>query len=59
MLVIVRNPLDVIISFANLMLLQSHTLEPYEPYYEQFTDWWDDWIRKIAKEMASNNDFII
>ena len=59
MIVIVRNPLDVILSFANLMLLQSHTLEPNELYHQQFPDWWEKWALKIAKEIADSHNYVI
>ena len=59
MIVIVRNPLDVILSFANLMLLQSHTLEPNELYHQQFPDWGEKWALKIAKEIADSHNYVI
>ena len=59
MLVLVRNPLDTILAFANLMLLESHNLEPNEPYYEKFPEWWDQWVIQMAREVAKSHEFVM
>ena len=45
---IVRNPLDVIASFAHFTCMSSHSLTPKESLNEQFTDWWVEWTKSIA-----------
>ena len=45
MIVIARNPIDVIPSFANLANTHSHSLEINEEYHVDFPDFWDKWVR--------------
>lgn len=41
----VRNPLDVIISYASLNCTMSHTTKPEFDYSVDFADWWKWWVK--------------
>ena len=44
MIVIARNPIDVFPSFAGLINLNSHSLEPEQQYHVDFPKFWDGWV---------------
>ena len=44
----VRNPLDVILSFASLSNTMSHTANPEFDYPTDYPDWWNWWVRTQA-----------
>ena len=48
----VRNPLDVILSFASLGNTMSHTAQPEFDYSKDFPEWWDWWVKDQAKAHA-------
>ena len=56
---VVRNPLDVIPSFAYLIHMRSHSLVPNEKLHEEFPSWWDEWARTVAKYIQQNHDFVV
>lgn len=41
---LMRNPLDVILSCAHMVLTCSHELVPKEEYHLDFPEFWDDWV---------------
>ena len=45
MIVMARNPIDVIPSFAGLYQLNSHSLEINESYPVDFPEYWDSWVQ--------------
>lgn len=45
----VRNPLDVIISFASLGNTMSHSGQPPFEYHKDYPAWWDWWISDQAE----------
>ena len=49
LLCVVRNPLDVIPSFAYLVHMLSHSLVPNEKLHECFPQWWAEWTKTIAE----------
>ena len=49
MICVVRNPLDVIPSFANLLHMRSHSLIPQEKLHEKFPEWWAEWSKTVAE----------
>ena len=48
MIVIARNPIDVIPSFANLVNTDSHSLETNEQYHIDFPEYWQKWIESFV-----------
>ena len=44
MIVIARNPIDVLPSFIGLSQLDSHSLVPEQEVQTAFPDWWNDWV---------------
>jgi len=56
MIVIARNPLDVIPSFANLVNTASHSLEINEEYHINFPEVWWEWVSKMTVNMKMNHD---
>ena len=44
MIVIARNPIDVLPSFINLTQMQSHNLVPEQQIHSEFPDWWNNWV---------------
>ena len=59
MIVIARNPIDVLPSFANLIYLDSHSLEPNEQYHVDFPDWWNQWIQNQIEAIKINHEKVI
>ena len=53
-----RNPIDVIPSFANQALLKSHSLAAAEKYETDHPAWWDAWVDAAAKSMAASHEHI-
>ena len=61
MIVVVRNPLDVIRELAdskNLFAAQDR-LQIVGNYNENHADWWDKWVSIQSKNMAEGHDYII
>jgi len=52
-LMCVRNPLDVLVSFASLVNTLSHTAEPEFSYATDFPEWWDWWVKDQAEKHAN------
>lgn len=48
----VRNPLDVILSFASLSNTMSHTATPEFDYAKDFPEWWSWWVKSQAEAHA-------
>ena len=42
--VLVRNPLDVIFNYANQVNTMTHELKPEYAYGKDFPEWWNWWI---------------
>ena len=59
MIIIVRNPIDVIPSFANLSLLKSHSKTTVEKFDKDFPEWWDQWVDSMVNRMAENHEFMM
>ena len=56
MFCIVRNPLDVIPSYAYLANMMSHSLVPREKLHERFPAWWAEWVKKVATLIKENHE---
>mmetsp|Transcript_30026 Transcript_30026/g.21783 ORF Transcript_30026/g.21783 Transcript_30026/m.21783 type:complete len:211 (+) Transcript_30026:468-1100(+) len=50
-LVIVRNPMDVIISYACFANTMNHSTKPKFSFFEEYPEWWNDWVSLNAKVM--------
>ena len=48
----VRNPLDVILSFASLSNTMSHAAQPPFSYDKDYPEWWNWWVTDQAKAHA-------
>ena len=59
MIVVVRNPIDVIPSFAYLHAFRSHSLTPNERLDVDFPEWWNEWVIKMAQCMQFNHTFTV
>ena len=59
MFCIVRNPLDVIPSFAYLVHMRSHSLVPNEKLHEKFPEWWAQWAKTVSEYIQYNHDYIV
>ena len=59
MIVLVRNPIDVIPSFANLSQLNSHSLQTNESYPDDFPEFWDEWVRHMTQGLKLNHEEVV
>ena len=59
MIVIARNPIDVIPSFANLVNTNSHSLEPNEQYNVDFPEFWDQFVRNFIEKTKTNHEVVV
>ncbi len=48
----VRNPLDVILSFASLGNTMSHSAQPEFCYSKDYPEWWNWWVTDQSKSHA-------
>ena len=56
MIVMARNPIDVIPSFCNLVNTQSHSLEINEKMHEDHPQSWWVWVNKMTANMKKNHE---
>lgn len=59
MIVMARNPIDVIPSFANLLNTHSHSLEVNEAYHVDFPEFWQPWVAQMIESMRQNHDEVL
>ena len=59
MIVIVRNPIDVIASCAGLFLSKSHTFEFENNLPDEFPEWWDGWVTAFCENIKTSQEFAI
>ena len=59
MFCIVRNPIDVFPSLANLLLIGSHSLEFNEKINERFPKFWNEFVAGKVKNMKYNHEFVM
>jgi len=50
-IMIVRNPLDVVISWLNLLAYGNHAYKAPFNYDEKFPNWWDWWVKDCINLM--------
>ena len=59
MIVMARNPIDVMPSFANLCNTGSHSLVPNEEYHTDFPEYWDEWVNSITQSLKKNHEQVL
>ena len=59
MIVIVRNPIDIIPSYAGLFLSKSHTFEFENSLPDEFPEWWDGWVTAMCENINIGKEFTI
>ena len=59
MIVIGRNPIDVIPSLANLVNTQSHSLEINEQYHVDFPEFWANWVTQMTQNIKKNHEDVL
>ena len=52
MIVIVRNPIDVIVSFANLFNTFTHSMVPEQSYSVDLPEFWNKWVPYLAEALS-------
>ena len=57
MIVIVRNPIDILPSMASLLNCCSHSLVP-EQSFDQLQEFWDAWIKFGAAGLKNNHNAV-
>ena len=58
MIVIARNPIDVIPSFALLKHTGSHSLTINEEWHEAFPEFWDSFVTVIVEGLKKNHEAV-
>ena len=59
MIVVARNPIDVIPSFAHLNNTHSHTLVVNERYDVDFPEFWEQWVTGMTAEIKANHASVL
>ena len=59
MIVIARNPLDVMPSFANLLNTHSHSLQVEQSYSKDEPDFWQAWVKQMTLNMKANHTDVL
>ena len=59
MICIVRNPLDIIASYAFFVCMKSHSLVPQENLNEAFPEWWTGWVKSMSDQICYNHNYIV
>ena len=59
MIVIVRNPIDIIPSVAGLDISKSHSFEFKNKLNEEFPNWWDGWMTAFCENIKTSQEFVI
>lgn len=55
----VRNPLDVLPSYASLVNTMNHGTKPEYEYERDYAEWWDWYVRKNVRYMRDFFDILI
>ena len=58
MIVINRNPIDVIHSFALLEITGSHRLKIEQELHRDFPEFWNEWITRSIKNLKEDHDIV-
>ena len=56
MIVVARNPIDVIPSYVGLSQLNSHSLVPEQQYHSEFPDFWAEWVSALTQRIKINHE---
>ena len=59
MIVIVRNPIDVIPSHAHLVNLSSHSLTIEGTWHEDYPEYWEKWASATIHNLKMNHDNVV
>lgn len=57
-LCIVRNPLDVIVSFSSICNTLSHSAELDFNFAKDYPVWWDYWVKRVADQVCKSFDIL-
>ena len=55
MVVIARNPIDVIPSLAHLQNTRIHSLEVNEQFHVDFPEYWDTYLRNMTRSLRDHH----
>jgi len=58
-IICVRNPLDVLPSYASLVNTLNHGVKPEFNYETDYAEWWDWWIKKQCAQMKKFFDVLL
>ena len=56
MIVIARNPIDVMPSLACMRLTDSHSLVPEQQFHTDFPDFWNEWVTSAIHRVKYNHE---
>ena len=59
MIVMARNPIDVLPSFAHLVNTGSHSLVPNEEYHVDFPEFWESWVTTMTQNLKENHERVL
>ena len=59
MIVIVRNPIDIIPSVAGLDISKSHSFEFTNNLNIEFPEWWVGWMTAFCQNINTSQEFVI
>lgn len=58
-LCVVRNPLDSIISFAQLANTMSHSASVDFKFHEDYAEWWTWWVKFLCDKQTAYFDTLL
>ena len=59
MIVIARNPIDVLPSYANMINTNSHSLEVAEQFNVDFPDYWNSYVNHMVQSLKENHEIVV
>ena len=59
MIVIARNPIDVLPSFANMINTNSHSLEVAEQFHVDLPDYWNSYVNHFVQSLKDNHEIVV
>jgi len=55
----IRNPLDMLVSFACLFNTCNHSIKPEYSFSEDYPEWWDFWVKTQTKMFKRYLDLLM
>ena len=55
----IRNPLDILVSFACFFNTLNHSVKPEFSFSEDYPDWWDFYVKNITQVMKRYLDMLM